>query len=215
MNYCRTAAVMSMVGWMVGLGDRHCENILLDTTNGDCIHVDYNCLFNKGDIFQIPEIVPFRLTHNMVDGMGILGIEGTFRQTCEKVTHLMRQHKDLLLSVLETFVYDPLLEWKRVTQNTEQLPPQVLAARQAAARAEAIRCKFEGETVNLTAKSEIENIRWRLNGHVGKLHDTNTQTQTSKMSSPMSVDGQVDLLIKEATNSFSLAQMFIGWASYM
>lgn len=27
---------------------RHCENILLDTTNGECVHVDFNCLFNKG-----------------------------------------------------------------------------------------------------------------------------------------------------------------------
>lgn len=27
------------------LGDRHGENILLDTTNGDVVHVDFNCLF--------------------------------------------------------------------------------------------------------------------------------------------------------------------------
>lgn len=27
------------------LGDRHGENILIDTTNGDVVHVDFNCLF--------------------------------------------------------------------------------------------------------------------------------------------------------------------------
>jgi hypothetical protein len=31
----------------IGLGDRHGENILFDSTNGDCVHVDFNCLFNK------------------------------------------------------------------------------------------------------------------------------------------------------------------------
>jgi hypothetical protein len=32
---------------ILGLGDRHGENILFDSTNGDCVHVDFNCLFNK------------------------------------------------------------------------------------------------------------------------------------------------------------------------
>ena len=47
MSYARTAAGMSMVGYILGLGDRHGENILFDSTNGDCVHVDFNCLFNK------------------------------------------------------------------------------------------------------------------------------------------------------------------------
>lgn len=47
--YVRTCAVMSMVGYILGLGDRHGENILFDTTNGDTVHVDFNCLFNKGN----------------------------------------------------------------------------------------------------------------------------------------------------------------------
>ena len=38
----------SGVGHVVGLGDRHTENILIDTTNGECVHVDFDCLFDKG-----------------------------------------------------------------------------------------------------------------------------------------------------------------------
>lgn len=38
---------MAMVGYILGLGDRHGENILYDSTTGDCVHVDFNCLFNK------------------------------------------------------------------------------------------------------------------------------------------------------------------------
>lgn len=58
------------------LGDRHGENILLDETNGDTAHVDFNCLFDKGLTFDKPEMVPFRLTHNMIDGLGVSGYEG-------------------------------------------------------------------------------------------------------------------------------------------
>lgn len=45
--YCRSTAVMSMVGYVLGLGDRHGENILFDSFTGECVHVDFNCLFNK------------------------------------------------------------------------------------------------------------------------------------------------------------------------
>lgn len=49
MNFVRSTAVMSMIGYIMGLGDRHCENILIDTVTGETVHVDFNCLFNKGE----------------------------------------------------------------------------------------------------------------------------------------------------------------------
>lgn len=45
---------------MVGLGDRHGENILVDCCSGDVVHVDFSCLFDKGLTLQKPEMVPFR-----------------------------------------------------------------------------------------------------------------------------------------------------------
>eukprot|EP00268_Persea_americana_P017105 TRINITY_DN18193_c1_g4_i3.p1 TRINITY_DN18193_c1_g4~~TRINITY_DN18193_c1_g4_i3.p1 ORF type:complete len:2006 (-),score=399.65 TRINITY_DN18193_c1_g4_i3:799-6675(-) len=60
--YAHTSAVWSMVGHIVGLGDRHGENILFDSTTGDCVHVDFSCLFDKGLQLEKPELVPFRLT---------------------------------------------------------------------------------------------------------------------------------------------------------
>lgn len=51
--YCRSTAVMSMVGYILGLGDRHGENILFDSFTGECVHVDFNCLFNKVCLSQI------------------------------------------------------------------------------------------------------------------------------------------------------------------
>ncbi len=45
--FTRTAAVWSMVGHIVGLGDRHGENILLDAGAGDLLHVDFSVLFDK------------------------------------------------------------------------------------------------------------------------------------------------------------------------
>ena len=43
-----------MVGHIVGLGDRHGENILLDATTGDCVHVDFAFLFDRVGMRAMP-----------------------------------------------------------------------------------------------------------------------------------------------------------------
>uniref|UniRef100_A0AC34EZ76 PI3K/PI4K catalytic domain-containing protein n=1 Tax=Panagrolaimus sp. ES5 TaxID=591445 RepID=A0AC34EZ76_9BILA len=73
--FTRTAATMSMAGFILDHGDRHCENILLDSTND----------------LPTPEIVPFRLTRNMINGFGPTGVEGAFRKTCEIVVRVLRR----------------------------------------------------------------------------------------------------------------------------
>lgn len=46
--YARSTAVMSMVGYIIGLGDRHLDNVLIDMTTGEVVHIDYNVCFEKG-----------------------------------------------------------------------------------------------------------------------------------------------------------------------
>merc|ERR1712071_550213 len=80
---------------------------------GDAVHVDLSCLFNKGETFEWPEKVPFRLTHNMIEAMGSTGIEGSYGKCCEVTLRVPRTQSDTLLSVLKPFVHDPLVEWSK------------------------------------------------------------------------------------------------------
>uniref|UniRef100_A0A182MSJ1 Serine/threonine-protein kinase TOR n=1 Tax=Anopheles culicifacies TaxID=139723 RepID=A0A182MSJ1_9DIPT len=112
-NYIRSLAVMSMVGYILGLGDRHPSNLMLDRLSGKILHIDF------GDCFEVamtrekfPEKIPFRLTRMLINAMEVTGIEGTYRRTCESVMHVLRRNKDSLMAVLEAFVYDPLLNWR-------------------------------------------------------------------------------------------------------
>ena len=119
-NYVRSLAVMSIVGYIIGLGDRHLENILFDQKSGEIVHVDFNCLFNRGELLEVPEVVPFRLTHNLVDAMGMTGYEGVFRRTCEETLRVMRDNRDMLMSVLNPFVFDPFVganQQKKANKN--------------------------------------------------------------------------------------------------
>ena len=45
----RSFAVMSVIGYIIGLGDRHLDNLLIDLKSGEVIHIDYNVCFEKGD----------------------------------------------------------------------------------------------------------------------------------------------------------------------
>jgi hypothetical protein len=50
------------VGYLMGLGDRHLDNILMDLGSGEVVHIDHNIVFERGRKLPVPEVVPFRLT---------------------------------------------------------------------------------------------------------------------------------------------------------
>ncbi len=118
--YIKSTAVMSMIGYMMGLGDRHGENIMFDEASGDTVHVDFNCLFNRGESLAVPEVVPFRLTHNMVNAMGPLGLDGPFRKCCEITLRILQKESNTLMSFLRPFVYDPLVSWERQIDSSNR-----------------------------------------------------------------------------------------------
>ncbi|KAF9175596.1 hypothetical protein BGX20_003599 [Mortierella sp. AD010] len=111
-RFARSTAVMSMIGYVIGLGDRHLDNIMIDFTTGDLVHIDYNVCFEKGKRLRIPEIVPFRLSRNMLTSLGVTGVEGNFRIGCEQTMKVMRKNKEILVTLLEAFIYDPLVDWQ-------------------------------------------------------------------------------------------------------
>ena len=75
------------------------------------IHVDYNVCFEKGKSLRVPEKVPFRMTQNIESACGFTGVEGLFRLSCEEILKILRRGRETLLTLLEAFVYDPLIDW--------------------------------------------------------------------------------------------------------
>lgn len=110
-RYTRGTATNSMVGYMLGLGDRHCNNILIDTDTGEPIHIDLGVAFDQGKRLPIPETVPFRLTRDIVDGFGITGSKGGFSKSCEHTFRVLRSNKEHILAILDVLRWDPLYNW--------------------------------------------------------------------------------------------------------
>ncbi len=60
LNFTKSVACSSIVGYIVGLGDRHVQNILVDKLTADVVHIDLGIAFDQGKCLPVPETIPFR-----------------------------------------------------------------------------------------------------------------------------------------------------------
>lgn len=185
--FTRTYSVWCVVGHVVGLGDRHLENVLIDMSNGDAIQIDFGCLFDKGLTLPQPEVVPFRLTQNVIDAFGVSGVEGVYRHSFENTLSILRKHQGNILSIMDTFVHDPLVDWAKSEEK------------RGSSRA-------EKEADNPQARDWLNTISGRLQGTLLGV--------TSEPCMPLSVQGQTQRLIQEATSIENLSRMYIWWQAW-
>jgi serine-protein kinase ATM len=47
LKYTRSVATTSIMGHVIGLGDRHLSNILMDNTTGEIVHIDLGIAFDQ------------------------------------------------------------------------------------------------------------------------------------------------------------------------
>ncbi|KAI9778323.1 MAG: phosphatidylinositol kinase- protein kinase tor1 [Candelina submexicana] len=233
-NYTRSLGVMSMVGYILGLGDRHPSNLMLDRITGKVIHIDF------GDCFEVamhrekyPERVPFRLTRMLTYAMEVSNIEGSYRVTCEAVMRVLRENKESLMAVLEAFIHDPLLNWRLGNRESPPEPSFPSERRQSIVgefeqKAESFRPRARSslppnsldhngnatngnggvdakEVQNARALQVLARVKEKLTGR-----DFSTGTRTEELNVP----DQVDRLLQQATSLENLCQHYIGWCSF-
>ncbi|CCF56244.1 hypothetical protein KAFR_0A08100 [Kazachstania africana CBS 2517] len=213
--FIRSLAVMSMVGYILGLGDRHPSNLLLDKITGKVVHIDFGDCFEAAILREkFPEKVPFRLTRMLINAMEVSGIEGTFRITCENVMRVLRDNKESLMAILEAFAYDPLIQWgfdlptEKIIEETGiqlQLSDANELLRKGVVTAEEAR-KLEAEE-----RTEIRNARAVL--VLRRITNKLTGNDISRFKE-LNVPEQVDKLIIQAMSIENLCQHYVGWCPF-
>ncbi|KAK5118970.1 hypothetical protein LTR62_000181 [Meristemomyces frigidus] len=188
--YTRTTAAISILGWVLGLGDRHCQNILLDQQTGEAVHIDLGVAFEAGRVLPIPEKVPFRLSRDIVDGMGVTKTEGVFRRCCEFTLEALREDKASIMTLLNVLRYDPLVNWT--------VSPL---------RAKRMQQAMSKDGVNEDGSSTSA-------AHEGGEAERALGVVEKKLSKSLSTSATVNELILQATDEKNLATLFAGWSAY-
>ncbi|KAF8448980.1 phosphatidylinositol 3-kinase [Boletus edulis BED1] len=227
-TYTRSLGVNSMVGHILGLGDRHPSNLLLERSTGKVVHIDF------GDCFEVamhrekfPEKIPFRLTRMLTHAMEISGIEGSFRHTCEITMSVLRANKESLMAVLEAFVYDPLINWRlmqadvdtRRQEDVDTDPGRAADLARVAAYPQAPTRRLRADENDIFndaigepgARQEVRNER------ALQVYNRVQHKLTGKDFNPdvvLTVPAQVDKLILQATSLENLCQCFSGWCAF-
>lgn len=217
--YTRSVASSSIVGYIIGLGDRHAHNILIDLRSAEVVHIDLGVAFDQGKLLPTPETIPFRLTRDIVDGFGINGVEGVFRRCAEATMSVLRRNAELLCTIVEVFIHDPLYRWSlspKDALNVQRLhggeaddddevgdgdnvddDDKVSSSTRTGDRASI----NESNVINQDAERALLRLKEKLQGYEeGELFN---------------VKGQVNKLISQATDPALLSQLFHGWSSFM
>lgn len=150
--------------------------------------------------------------------MEVTHIEGTYRRTCESVMNVLRRNKDSLMAVLEAFVYDPLLNWRLLDSNTKFKSTEIesvssssiqdaellepLSIRKSPPPAEFAPSSVQPEALNRKAVVITNRVKDKLTG------------KDFGPDEVLSVQKQVDLLIRQATSNENLCQCYIGWCPF-
>lgn len=195
--YTTSVAVSSMVGYILGIGDRHVQNILIDYNTAEVIHIDFGIAFEQGRILPHPELIPFRLTRDIVAPMGVCGVDGVFRKACEKTMMILRDNEKTLVTILEILLYDPMYAW---TLSTSQ-----------ARRRQLDDDDTEGGDDDTEQNSQKDSMASRALLRV----KAKLKGQADDSSGYSSVEGQVECLIQKAMNPSLLSQLFKGWQAYL
>ncbi|KAI7941246.1 hypothetical protein MJO29_013320 [Puccinia striiformis f. sp. tritici] len=193
LNFTRSAATTSIVGHILGLGDRHLSNILIDQVTGEVVQIDLGIAFDAGKLLPIPENVPFRLSRDIVDGFGVAKTEGVFRRCCEQTLRVLRDNKWLIMTILDVLKQDPLQSW--IVSKQEEKVKQ--GARQ----------NLEG------GGSEDEETLDQSMTEAPEQASRALASVDEKLSSNLSVGTTVNQLILEATSVENLGSIYYGWSA--
>ncbi|XP_060928737.1 serine-protein kinase ATM isoform X1 [Limanda limanda] len=206
--YTRSVATSSIVGYFVGLGDRHNNNILIDEQTAELVHIDLGVAFEQGKILPTPETVPFRLTRDIVDGMGITGVEGVFRRCCEKTIDVMRSSPEALLTIVQVLLYDPLFDWTMnplkafyLQHDEQQELNATLSSTMGGDDIDNHRKASDSQSFNKVAERVLLRLQEKLKG--------------VEEGTVLTVGGQVNLLIQQAMDPKNLSRLFPGWQAWV
>ncbi|XP_075350728.1 DNA-dependent protein kinase catalytic subunit isoform X2 [Mycteria americana] len=117
-HFASSHALMCISHWILGIGDRHLSNFMINKETGGMVGIDFGYAFGSATQFlRVPELMPFRLTRQFVNLMMPVKEWGLIYSVMVHALRAYRRDPDLLISTMDVFVKEPSLDWKNCEQR--------------------------------------------------------------------------------------------------
>ena len=241
--YSESVGISSILGWMVGLGDRHPQNILISRESGTLCHIDLNLIFDAGRHLKVPELVPFRLTPDICDGLLRQWRNGPTRHANTPLSSIETTQddrpsvgdngevenfpplEDVQRSELHSWPHLNSFPWSSSSPSSNGIPkkgfsgtlflPLGIFGRAATRTLLALRGRSELICMLFEAfRHDPLYVQWR-NSPGDADRDLARLRERLAPSSLLSAEAQVNALVREAIDEQALAAMYHGWQAWM
>ena len=180
-----------------------------------------------------PELVPFRMTRNVVDGMGPLGTEGTFTTAAVTTLSTLKENTDALLTILSAVVADPLYKWDAVNKhangkggeskndsnkdgdNDDDREKETLSSKDGSNGGE------EGDYDDHDSRrislgpAKPGSKKSQATRALARIHEKLQGYEDGTAAEQQSVESQVQFLLNAAQDPDNLCRMYEGWMPFV
>ena len=202
-TYKSSLSFNSIVGHVLGIGDRHLDNILIDLSTGELLQVDLSVAFGRGLYgLRVAEVVPFRMTRMMVGPLGVTRTHG-LKNECIEIMNCVREAKETIVEMLRDTGADT---WRKSTSSSS-----------LDAQSNVRRGGGGGNGGGGGVAADVSALDARANEVARRIDGKMIYSVDEKKDSSVviGVEEQVDYLLEVATSAENLSQMFEGWASWV
>ncbi|KAJ2120688.1 hypothetical protein IW147_004876 [Coemansia sp. RSA 720] len=129
----QSIGMASAAGYVLGLGDRHLDNLLVDLNSAQLVHIDFNVCYDFGGVSQIPEQVPYRMTPVLAYMCGSahdslaktpFAMSRGFVRAFASTLQFARMDRDVLANaVVGRSRFRPFMEWCWIEEQRVCEPP--------------------------------------------------------------------------------------------
>ncbi|CAM9754681.1 unnamed protein product [Ectocarpus sp. 6 AP-2014] len=242
-GFARSLATLNACSYVLGIGDRHLDNFLLDTMTGTVVGIDFGAAFGIAHTeLGVPELIPFRLTNQFQNLLQPLDSVGLLKGHMVSTLQALRAGREVLLATMDVFLNEPVMDWisegvERRQAKTkrgggggsgedatdEGLTGQPRPPFEARRKIKNAKRKLLGENPAAVLIDDLgQNLSVKQLGSLAKLKAISWGSSGDRVRSKpehregwLSVEDQVDCLIDLATDPDVLGRQWVGLATWV
>ncbi|XP_015123055.1 DNA-dependent protein kinase catalytic subunit [Diachasma alloeum] len=220
-NFVTSYSVMCVAQWILGIGDRHLENTMVGVESGECTGIDFASAFGGGIDQSVPELMPFRLTKQILKLVEPFDEGDLVSETMEHALRAMRSNRGLISGVLGVIIHEKL-NWFPSKRKFE------CESREEGAeidwmprwKLEVVMRKLKGDHPSEVMVDELrgQHCEAMVKRYEAIIRGTDSREKSLRSrlrGTGLSSREQLQCLLEQATDLNVLGRTYVGWRPYL